>query len=128
MRLHQRSSHAIAGRHAHANAKQHTSSADMHALVQVIERPIPDDMADSVADKRHELVECVANADDEVMELYIDEQHVDGNTLQAAVRRATVAREFFPVFMGSAYKNVGVQSLLDGVSSFLPDPTQVPSA
>ena len=81
-------------------------------------------MADEVAARRAELVEAVAGADDEVMELFIDEAEVDGATLEQAIRRATVSRQFFPVFLGSAYKNVGVQLLLDGVATFLPDPTQ----
>jgi elongation factor G len=86
---------------------------------------VPAGMAEEVAARRAELVEAVANADDDVMELYIEERPVDGDALAAAIRRATVSRAFFPVFLGSAYKNVGVQLLLDGVSSYLPDPTEV---
>ena len=97
------------------------------ACLQVVEGPVPDDMAADVAAKRAELLECVANVDDAVMELFIEEQPVDGATLAAAVRRATINTDFFPVFIGSAYKNVGVQLLLDGVSAYLPDPTEVRS-
>lgn len=82
-------------------------------------------MLSDVEAKRTELVECVGNVDDQIMDLFLEEMPVDGECLTAAIRRATIAREFIPIFMGSAYKNVGVQLLLDGVSSYLPDPTEV---
>lgn len=94
------------------------------AVMQVVERPVPESMLAEAQSKRAELVESVANVDDEVMELFVEENAVLGGTLASAIRRATVANQFVPVFMGSAYKNVGVQLLLDGVSSYLPDPTE----
>jgi elongation factor G len=86
---------------------------------------VPDHMLDDATAKRAELVEAVANVDDEVAELFLGEEDVPGDVLYAGIRRSTIANAFFPVFMGSAYRNVGVQLLLDGVASYLPDPTEV---
>ena len=91
------------------------------------EVPLPDDLKAQAEERRQELVEAVADADDAVADLFLAEEDVPGSVLHAAIRRATVARSFFPVFMGSAYRNVGVQLLLDGVSDFLPSPTDVRS-
>ena len=93
--------------------------------VQVTEQPVPDNLADEAKAARQELVEVVADLDDEVGDLFLAEEHVPGATLEAAIRRATIAQRFVPVFLGSAYRNVGVQPLLDGVASYLPDPTEV---
>jgi translation elongation factor EF-G len=95
------------------------------AVMQAVERPVPESLRAEAECKRAELVESVGTVDDEVMELFIGEKPVDGDTLASAIRRATIANDFFPVFMGSAYKNIGVQLLLDAVSSYLPDPTEV---
>lgn len=89
---------------------------------------MPDNLADNAKAARQELVEVVADLDDEVADLFLAEEKVPGPTLEAAIRRQTIAQNFIPVFMGSAYRNVGVQPLLDGVSSFLPDPTEVCSS
>lgn len=93
--------------------------------MQIKEQPIPDNLADEAKAARQELVEVVADLDDAVGDLFLSEQKVPGDTLEAAIRRVTIARKFIPVFMGSAYRNVGVQPLLDGVTSYLPDPTEV---
>eukprot|EP00891_Asterochloris_glomerata_P009894 jgi/Astpho2/9894/Aster-06607 len=84
--------------------------------------PIPADMQKMVQAKRAELVERVAEVDEEVGELFLMEEPVDSETLRAGIRRATLALKFVPVFMGSAYKNKGVQPLLDGVTDYLPSP------
>ena len=78
-----------------------------------------------LAVQRAELVERVAEADDELAEVFLAEEEIDAALLRAAVRRATVSLRFVPVFMGSAYKNKGVQLLLDGVSDYLPSPLDV---
>lgn len=93
--------------------------------LQINEVPIPEALQEEAEARRQELVEAVADGDDEVADLFLSEEAVPGPVLHAAVRRATVARTFIPVFMGSAYRNVGVQLLLDGVSAFLPSPTDV---
>lgn len=75
--------------------------------------------------KRAELVSALANVDDVIADYFISEQEPPPADLKAAIRRATISRSMIPVFMGAAYKNVGVQALLDGVLDYLPDPTQV---
>lgn len=73
-------------------------------------------------------LETLAEVDDEVMEGYLEGRKLDVPTLQAAVRRATLARKVVPVFSGSALKNMGVQPVLDAVCDFLPSPAEVPPA
>ncbi len=85
---------------------------------------IPEDMKDQVAEKRLELIERLADADDEIAELFLMEEIPDVDTLKAAMRRQTIACKFVPVFMGSAFKNKGVQPLLDGVIDYLPQPSE----
>ena len=67
----------------------------------------------------------LAELDEEIGELFLNEVEPEVEQIIAAVRRQTIARKFVPVFMGSAYKNKGVQLLLDGVNSYLPSPTEV---
>ena len=87
--------------------------------------PVPENMKALVAEKRRELIEAVAEVDDELGELFLMGEEPTTEQLKAAIRRATVAREFAPVFMGSAFKNKGVQLLLDGVVDYLPAPHEV---
>ena len=91
----------------------------------LIESPIPAEMIAEVDAKRHELVERLAEVDDEVGELFLMEEDVPGDVMHAAIRRATLALKFVPVFMGSAFKNKGVQLLLDGVTDYLPTPLDI---
>uniref|UniRef100_A0A3B4AJ94 Elongation factor G, mitochondrial n=1 Tax=Periophthalmus magnuspinnatus TaxID=409849 RepID=A0A3B4AJ94_9GOBI len=76
-------------------------------------------------ERRQELVECVANADEILGEMFLEEQTPTNNDLKAAIRRATVQRLFSPVLVGTALKNKGVQPLLDAVLAYLPNPTEV---
>lgn len=85
---------------------------------------IPEDRKEEVEAKRLELIERLADADDEIAELFLMEETPDIDTLKAAIRRQTIACNFVPVFMGSAFKNKGVQPLLDGVIDYLPQPTE----
>jgi len=85
---------------------------------------IPEDMKDQVVEKRLELIERLADCDDEIAELFLMEDIPDIDTLKAAMRRQTIACKFVPVFMGSAFKNKGVQPLLDGVIDYLPQPSE----
>ena len=87
--------------------------------------PVPENMKALVAEKRRELIEAVAEVDDELGELFLMGEEPTMEQLKAAIRRATVAREFAPLFMGSAFKNKGVQLLLDGVVDYLPAPHEV---
>jgi elongation factor G len=88
------------------------------------EGPIPDDMLELVQEKRNLLLEHLSDADDEIAEVFLMEEIPDIETLKAAIRRQTIACNFVPVFMGSAFKNKGVQPLLDGVLDYLPAPIE----
>jgi len=86
---------------------------------------IPADMADEAADKREALLEEVSMFSEDLMEALLEENDVDPALIYDAVRKGTLALDFTPVFVGSAYKNKGVQSLLDAVEQYLPCPTDV---
>lgn len=94
---------------------------------KIVTAEIPADMEGLVAEKRHELIEAVSEVDDKLAELFLADEPISPSDLEEAIRRATIARKFVPVFMGSAFKNKGVQTLLDGVLSYLPCPTEVTS-
>uniref|UniRef100_A0A8C1YA86 Elongation factor G, mitochondrial n=1 Tax=Cyprinus carpio TaxID=7962 RepID=A0A8C1YA86_CYPCA len=86
---------------------------------------IPAEMRAEAADRRQELVECVANADETLGEIFLEEKVPTVDDIKAAVRRATIQRAFTPVLVGSALKNKGVQPLLDAALEYLPNPTEV---
>jgi len=87
---------------------------------------IPADLADKAAEYREKLVETLAEADDEIMEVYLEEGDVfDVATLKAAIRRATLADKLNPILTGTAFKNKGVQPLLDAIVDYLPSPVDV---
>ncbi|ORZ36961.1 P-loop containing nucleoside triphosphate hydrolase protein [Catenaria anguillulae PL171] len=91
----------------------------------VREAPIPADLKDLVHTKRQQLIEAVADVDDEIADIFLCEETPTPEQLMAGIRRATLARKFVPVYMGSAYKNTGVQPMLDGVGHYLPSPNDV---
>ncbi len=86
---------------------------------------IPEYLTDKVEEKRIELIETVADLDEDLMMMYLEGEEIDGATLKQAVRNATLAVEFFPVLCGSAFKNKGVKLLLDAVIDYLPSPLDV---
>ncbi len=88
--------------------------------------PIPDDMKDEVSHWRHELFEALADYDDEVMEAYVGGADPTPEHMRSAVRAATLSGKATPVLCGSAFKNKGVQQLLDAVVWYLPSPLDVP--
>ncbi len=88
---------------------------------------IPADMADAAAAAHQTLIETLADHDDEVAELYLDEHDLKPEQLKAGIRRATLAASLVPVLCGSAFKNKGVQPLLDAVIDYLPSPIDVGS-
>jgi elongation factor G len=90
------------------------------------EEPIPADMADAAAAARERLLEAAADADEAVMEKYLAGGAVSEGDLRRAVRAGTLAMKLVPVVCGSAFKNKGVQLLLDAVVDFLPSPIDVP--
>ncbi|NNK58766.1 MAG: elongation factor G [Desulfofustis sp.] len=89
------------------------------------EEEIPADMAAEAEEKREALLEEISMFSEELMESLLEGGDIDPQLIYDAVRRGTLALEFTPVFVGSAYKNKGIQPLLDAVSSFLPCPTDV---
>ncbi|XP_074225033.1 elongation factor G, mitochondrial [Camelus bactrianus] len=86
---------------------------------------IPAEFRAAAADHRQELIECVANSDEQLGEMFLEEKIPSTSDLKLAIRRATLNRSFTPVFLGSALKNKGVQPLLDAVLEYLPDPSEV---
>jgi elongation factor G len=89
------------------------------------EADIPAEYVDAAKARRAEIIERVADVDDQLAELYLAGEEPSNDQIYAAVRRATLALKMTPVFCGSAYKNKGVQLLLDGVLKFLPNPKEV---
>jgi elongation factor G len=86
---------------------------------------IPAHIKDDAAKHRDELIDAVSLFSDELAELYLGGEAIPEDVLRAAIRKGTLAEQFVPVMVGSAYKNKGIQSLLDAVNSYLPDPTEV---
>ncbi|PIA35601.1 hypothetical protein AQUCO_03500156v1 [Aquilegia coerulea] len=91
----------------------------------IVTSDIPADMEPMATEKRRELIETVSEVDDQLAEAFLGDEPISPSDLDMAIRRATIAQKFVPVFMGSAFKNKGVQPLLDGVISYLPCPTEV---
>tara|TARA_X000001036_G_scaffold288785_1_gene268239 strand:- start:11537 stop:13705 length:2169 start_codon:yes stop_codon:yes gene_type:complete len=99
--------------------------SDMGAVVE--QREIPEDMQEMSQIWRHDIIERIAELDDELTELYLeDESAITEDQLKAALRRATIDLRAFPTYCGSALKNIGVQRVLNGVVEYLPNPTEVP--
>lgn len=90
-----------------------------------IEDP-PADLVDKVEEYRSELIEMAVEQDDEVMEKYLEGEEPDVETLKGLIRKGTIDLAFFPTFCGSAFKNKGVQLILDAIVDYLPNPTEVP--
>ena len=86
---------------------------------------IPADMADQAAEARHTMLELAVEQDDAALEAYLGGKEPDVETLKRCIRKGTISYAFVPVLCGSAFKNKGVQPLLDGVVDFLPAPTDV---
>jgi elongation factor G len=88
--------------------------------------PIPDDLKDAAEAARMELIEMAVEQDDDVMEKYLEGTEPDVATLKKLIRKGTLNFSFVPVLCGSAFKNKGVQPLLDAVVDYLPSPLDVP--
>ena len=90
------------------------------------ESEVPEDLRAQAEEYRHNLVEAVADHDDDIMHAFIEDQPVETDQLKAAIRAATLDISITPVVLGSAFKNKGVQPLLDAVLDYLPSPVDVP--
>jgi len=88
---------------------------------------IPDDHVEAAREWRDKLIETIAENDEEMMELYLEGTEPGVDQLIAAIRRATIASSVTPVLCGSAFKNKGVQPMLDAIVDFLPSPVDIPS-
>ena len=84
---------------------------------------IPAELVDDAEAYRHELIDILSNFDDNIMEKYIGEEEITADDLRKALRHGTIANECVPVLCGSAFKNKGVQPMLDAVIDFLPSRT-----
>ena len=87
---------------------------------------IPDEFVDIANEKREELLDAAANYDDDLMMMILEDEEIPVEQLKAAIRKGVLANELNPVLVGSAYKNKGVQELLDAVVDYLPSPLDVP--
>ncbi len=95
------------------------------AAYQMME--VPDELEEEAEEYRRTLVEAVAEVDENLLEKYLEGQLISNDEIETALRRATLELELIPVFCGAAFKNKGVQSLLDGIIKYLPSPLDVPA-
>ncbi|MFT8639955.1 elongation factor G [Bifidobacterium sp.] len=99
--------------------------ADLGAHYNTIE--IPDDLKDKAKQYREQLLDTVAETDETLLEKYLESGDLDEDEIRGAVRKLTVTKEAYPVFCGSAFKDKGVQPMLDAVVDYLPSPEDVPA-
>ena len=90
------------------------------------DEPIPAELDEAAEHWRHQLVDVLSTTDDAIMEKYVGEEEITADDLRKALRRATIANQVVPVICGSAFKNKGVQPLLDAVVDYLPSPIDLP--
>ncbi|HFR3875095.1 TPA: elongation factor G [Streptococcus suis] len=93
----------------------------------ILEEDIPAEYLEQAEEYREKLVEAVAETDEELMMKYLEGEEITNEELKAAIRKATINVEFFPVLCGSAFKNKGVQLMLDAVIDYLPSPLDIPA-
>jgi elongation factor G len=86
---------------------------------------VPADMTDAVEEWREKLIETAVEQDDELLEQYLEGNEPSIEDIKRCIRKGTIALDFFPTYCGSAFKNKGIQLVLDAVVDFLPDPTEV---
>ncbi len=87
---------------------------------------IPEDLVEKAKEYREKMIEAVAEHDDRLFGKFIEAQAISNDEIRAGIRRATIAQRIFPVICGSAFKNKGVQTMLDAVVDYLPSPLDVP--
>ena len=93
----------------------------------ILEEDIPAEYLEQAQEYREKLVEAVAETDEDLMMKYLEGEEITNEELKAAIRKATINVEFFPVLCGSAFKNKGVQLMLDAVLDYLPSPLDIPA-
>jgi elongation factor G len=91
------------------------------------EGPVPEAFREKVAQLRHELVEAAVEHDEELLHKYLEGEDLSEDEIRSVVREATIRGELVPVFCGAAFKNKGIQRLLDGILDYLPSPLDVPA-
>ncbi|CED99987.1 elongation factor G [Caldifermentibacillus hisashii] len=94
---------------------------------EITDGEIPDEYKDQAEEYRNKLIEAVAELDEDLMMKYLEGEEITVEELKAGIRKATLSVEFFPVLCGSAFKNKGVQLMLDAVVDYLPSPIDIPS-
>ncbi|MFY9263117.1 MAG: elongation factor G [Actinomycetaceae bacterium] len=104
-------------------AKDDKGNPTLGALI--VEEEIPADMLDKAEEYREKLVETVAENDEELLEKYLTGEEITIPEIKAVIRKMTIAGDAYPVYPGSAYKNIGIQPVLDGVVDFLPSPLDI---
>ncbi|WP_226671040.1 elongation factor G [Metabacillus litoralis] len=93
----------------------------------IVDKEIPEEYLDQANEYREKLVEAVSELDEDLMERYLGGEEISNDELKAAIRKGTLNVEFYPVICGSAFKNKGVQKMLDAVLDYLPSPLDVPA-
>ncbi len=91
------------------------------------EEDIPSDMMDLAEEYRQNMLEAVAECDEELMEKYLEGEELTAEEIKRTIRKETIANRMVPVFCGSAYKNKGVQLMLDGIVDYMPSPLDIPA-
>jgi elongation factor G len=91
------------------------------------EQPVPDDLKDISHEYREKMIEAISDYDDHLMELFLEDKHIDEGQIKTALRKATIAGQVTPVMCGSAFKNKGIRRLMDGIVDYLPSPNDMPS-
>ncbi|MCD0951856.1 elongation factor G, partial [Staphylococcus aureus] len=90
-------------------------------------QPIPEEFQAQAEEYREKLIEAIAEVNEEIMEKYFAGEEITKEELKAAIRKATIAVEFYPVICGTAFKHKGVRKMLDAVIDYLPSPVDVPA-
>jgi elongation factor G len=101
------------------------NEADMGATYELV--AIPAELQEKAQQLREQMVEAAAEASEDLMEKYLDEGELSADDIRAGIRQRTLANEIVPCFCGSAFKNKGVQAMLDAVIDYMPSPTDVPA-
>ncbi|MGN6695244.1 MAG: elongation factor G [Aquihabitans sp.] len=100
------------------------SGEELGAKFDIVD--IPAELADKAEEMRHEMLDAVGSVDDDILEKYLGDEEITEADLKAAIRKATIANQLVPVLTGSAFKNKGVQPLLDAVVDYLPSTLDLP--